>query len=257
MRPGRPVARGRFRLGPCGGRADCGDCPASATPASSVCRRSHTLVGAGWATGDLPSRRCAWRERREVAGTVAAAAELPGGCRARAVRSAGPGDSELEAVTAWAEPDGLTRAEPLELCDESVARTVPSQYNPERRETSNKEIQPLLRHVHRCISRSRSIPGVSSASVRINKCYHHDGSLVLAARSPVTVRRHAVRMSVSIISQQRAARARCAATGRAVPGHIRVSRGGGTNASRPGRPRPRQHSGWQPSKTQTVESERN
>jgi hypothetical protein len=73
----------------------------------------------------------------------------------------------------------------LELCDESVARTVPSQYNPERRETSNKEIQPLLRHVHGCrgISRSRrrpgSIPGVSesSASVRlgINKCYGSGG----------------------------------------------------------------------------------
>jgi hypothetical protein len=44
----------------------------------------------------------------------------------------------------------------LELCDESardavlavqVARAVPSRYNPTRRETSNKEIQPLLRHV--------------------------------------------------------------------------------------------------------------
>jgi hypothetical protein len=98
----------------------------------------------------------------------------PGHCRQAANmmmrrRAAdGPG---LFFVTAWAEPDGLTRAEPLELCDESVARTVPSQYNPERRETSNKEIQPFLRHVHGCISSSRSIPGVSSASVRINKCY--------------------------------------------------------------------------------------
>jgi hypothetical protein len=67
-----------------------------------------------------------------------------------------PGQCGLEShagesvVTAWAEPDGLTRAKPLELCDESVARTVPSQYNPERRETSIKEIQPLLRHVHGC-----------------------------------------------------------------------------------------------------------
>jgi hypothetical protein len=74
-------------------------------------------------------------------------------------------------------PNRVTRAEPLELCDESVARTAPSQYNPERRETSKKEIQPLLRHVHGCIrvSRSRSIPGVSSASVRINKCYVSEG----------------------------------------------------------------------------------
>jgi hypothetical protein len=53
-----------------------------------------------------------------------------------------------ESVTAWAELDGLTRAEPLELCHESVARTVPSEYNPTRRETSNKEIQLLLCHVH-------------------------------------------------------------------------------------------------------------
>jgi hypothetical protein len=47
-------------------------------------------------------------------------------------------------VTAWAEQDNSdsTRAEPLELCDKSVARTVPSQYNPTRREMSNKEIQP-------------------------------------------------------------------------------------------------------------------
>jgi hypothetical protein len=43
----------------------------------------------------------------------------------------------------------MTRAELFELCDESVARTVPSRYNPERRETSDSEIQvqPLLRHV--------------------------------------------------------------------------------------------------------------
>jgi hypothetical protein len=80
-------------------------------------------------------------------------------------------DSVTVTVAASAEPDGLTQAEPLEPCDESVARTVPSQYNPERREASNKEIQPSLRHVHGCTSRSWSIPGVSSASVRINKCY--------------------------------------------------------------------------------------
>jgi hypothetical protein len=82
----------------------------------------------------------------------------------------------LESHTSQLGPNRVTRAEPFELCDESVARTVPSQYNPERRETSKKEIQPLLRHVHGCIrvSKSRSIPGhgVSSlsASVRINKC---------------------------------------------------------------------------------------
>jgi hypothetical protein len=31
------------------------------------------------------------------------------------------GGQLLSTVTAWAEPDGLTRAEPLELCDEPVA----------------------------------------------------------------------------------------------------------------------------------------
>jgi hypothetical protein len=68
------------------------------------------------------------------------------GGRSDSVDALGP--TPAISVTAWAEPDGLTRAEPLELCDESVARTVPSQCNPERRETSDKEIQPLLRHVH-------------------------------------------------------------------------------------------------------------
>jgi hypothetical protein len=29
----------------------------------------------------------------------------------------------------------------------------------------------LLRHIRGCVSRSRSIPSISSASVRINKCY--------------------------------------------------------------------------------------
>jgi hypothetical protein len=55
--------------------------------------------------------------------------------RLLALQSLPPSKSagESTCVTAWAEPDGLTRAEPLELCDESVARTVPSQYNPERR----------------------------------------------------------------------------------------------------------------------------
>ncbi len=41
----------------------------------------------------------------------------------------------------------------------------------EKLETSNEEIQPLLRHVHRCVSRSQarsipSIPRASAASVR-------------------------------------------------------------------------------------------
>ena len=142
------------------------------SPASARVLRSRTR----WPTpGRL--RRCAARRTR----CLTSPPTVPGGCccppplrRACGAAHAPTHDFGfgLCLVTAWAEPDGLTRAEPLELCDESVARTVPSQYNPERRETSNKEIQPLLRHVHGCISRSRSrIPGVSSASVRINKCY--------------------------------------------------------------------------------------